>query len=159
MPHDDGGHEPPGASSIDYINNVNPTRAYNAPGHKGFLPGHRGRPFGSKNKRSQSANDLIEAFGLEPLNDKLEQIQRLKRKIAAGVWQSDDAELECEKLLEKALGDVMQYRHQKLKSVESHTQVEIVQKLQAVEGMTDEEIRAMLAECDEVLKQLPPGVG
>jgi hypothetical protein len=148
-------HDP----QVQYVSdavNINPTRAYTIKGRAGFLPGNPGRLPESKNKR-KTANEIIEAFGSEPLVEKMHQLQRLKAKLARGIWKTDDEEMRCEELLHKITADIMQYRHQRLKAVESHTQIAIVQKLQALNGMSDAELDALYLEAQELARQLPPG--
>jgi hypothetical protein len=132
-------------------------RAYHPPGEKYFIKGNPGRPPGIKDKRSKSAQEILDAYGHEPLVEKMEQLLRLKAKLARGIWRSDDEEMRCEELLHKITADIMQYRHQRLKTVESHTQIAIVQKLQALNGMSDAELDALYLEAQELAKQLPPG--
>jgi hypothetical protein len=154
---DDNGtvHEP----SVTYVSNdpsINPTRAYAIKGRAGFLPGNPGR-LPQRQEKRKTANEIIEAFGSEPLVEKMHQLQRLKAKLARGIWKTDDEEMRCEELLHKITADIMQYRHQRLKAVESHTQIAIVQKLQAISGMSDAELDALYLEAQELAKQLPPG--
>jgi len=42
-------------------------------------------------------------------------------------------------------------------AVESHSPLEIIRKLQSLDGMTDDELRALLDETEALIKQLPPG--
>jgi hypothetical protein len=148
-------HEP----QVTYVSNdanSNLTRAYAIKGRAGFLHGNPGRP-PNKPSKHKNANEIIDAYGHEPLVEKMEQLKRLKRKLADGIWRNDDEEMRCEELLHKVTADIMQYRHQRLKSVESHTQIAIVQKLQALNGMSDAELDALYLEAQELAKQLPPG--
>jgi hypothetical protein len=148
-------HEP----CVTYVTDdasMNLARAYAMKGRVGFLHGNPGRPPNKPNKR-KSANDIIEAFGREPLVEKMRQLERLTTKLARGEWKTDDEEMKCEELLHKVTQDIMQYRHQRLKSVESHTQIAIVQKLQALNGMSDAELDALYLEAQELAKQVPPG--
>jgi hypothetical protein len=150
-------HEP----CITYVTddaNANRARAYAVKGRVGFLHGNPGRPRNAPNKH-KNANEIIDAFGTEPLVEKMQQLLRLKAKLARGVWRTDDEEMRCEELLHKITADIMQYRHQRLKSVESHTQIAIVQKLQALNGMSDAELDALYLEAQELAKQVPPGSG
>jgi hypothetical protein len=155
MSDENGAVHEPCATYVTDDPNINLTRAYAMKGRVGFLHGNPGRPPNRPNKR-KTANEIIEAFGTEPLVEKMQQLQRLKAKLARGIWKTDEEEMKCEELLHKVTQDIMQYRHQRLKSVESHTQIAIVQKLQALNGMSDAELDALYLEAQELAKQLPP---
>jgi hypothetical protein len=150
----------PRPSAPDYIvkhDNNNPDRTpYAVKGRPGFLPGNPGRPLGSGNK-AKSAADIIEAFGTEPLALKMQQLVRLQKRIDKGVFESAYERIETEKLLDKVTADVMQYRHQRLKAVEHHHQLEIIQQLQQLDSLSDEQLHRLLDECEGIIKQLPPG--
>jgi hypothetical protein len=153
-PLTNGVHEQRGENAT-HAQSVTPARPYNQPGRVGFLPGNPGRTW-AKDKRSKSAQDIIAAYGKEPLAVKMEQMHRLEAQIAAGDWKSDYERLETEKLLHQVTQDVMQYRHQKLKHVESHTQLEILQQLQQLDSLSDEQLKRLMDEAEELIKQLPP---
>jgi hypothetical protein len=156
MSDDNGTVHEPCVTCVTDDANTNLTRAYAMKGRVGFLHGNPGRPPNKPSKR-KTANEIIEAFGSEPLVEKMHQLQRLKAKLARGIWKTDDEEMRCEELLHKITADIMQYRHQRLKAVESHTQIAIVQKLQAISGMSDAELDALYLEAQELARQLPPG--
>jgi hypothetical protein len=137
----------------------NDARAYNTydNGHRSFKPGNPGRPFGAKDTRSKSAQEIIDAFATEPLVVKMQQLLRLQAKVAKAEWTYPGEEIETEKLLERLTSDIMQYRHTKLKSVESHTQLDIVHKLQSLDEMSDAELRQVLEEVQQVTRKQIPG--
>jgi hypothetical protein len=135
---------------------VVPARPYHAPGHVGFLPGNPGRPKGALNKRRQSAIDLMDARGFDPLHEKITLCELLKQRVLTGTF---DTSYDANKALEmysEALRDVLQYRYQRLRAVEHVGQLELIQKLQSLDGMNDAELRALLAEAKEITRQLPP---
>src|SRR5262245_52603636 len=57
---------------------------YTAPGRKGWLSGNPGRQKGSVNKRRQSALDLFDQYGFDPLESKIVLCQALEHKLQAG---------------------------------------------------------------------------
>jgi hypothetical protein len=138
-----------------HAQSIAPARAYAEKGRVGFLPGNPGRTW-KQDKRSKSAQQIIEAYGKEPLAVKIEQMHRLEAQIAAGDWKTDYERIETEKLLHQVTADVLQYRHQRLKAVESHTQVEILQQLQQLDNLSDAQLRQLMDEAEELMRKLPP---
>jgi hypothetical protein len=122
-----------------------------------FTAGNPGRPPGALGKRRQTAQELFEARNFDPLEKKLILCETLEKRLFSHHHLSAEHRIEYFKLYSEALKDVLQYSYQKLKSVESHTQVELIHKLQALEGMSDDELRQVIAEGQEYARQLPPG--
>lgn len=150
MPDANGAHENAGN-----VASTSP-HAYTMPGHKGFLPGNPGRTW-KQDKRSKSAQEIIDAYGTEPLALKMQQMQRLQQRIDNDCFEDSYARIETEKLLDKVTADVMQYRHQRLKSVEHHATLEIIQQLQQLDTLSDDQLKLLMDQAEDLMKQLPPG--
>jgi hypothetical protein len=93
---------------------------------------------------------------LTPLEQKLILCKELRQQLDRDVFDSDYARYECLRLFSDALKDVLQYGYPKQKAIEHMGQLALIQKLQALDGMTDDELRALLAEAQEIVRQLLP---
>jgi len=121
-----------------------------------FAMGNRGRPFGAIGKR-RTALDLFDQHDFDPLEHKLILCKELRQQLDRDAFDSDYARYECLRLFSDALKDVLPYGYPKQKAIEHLGQLELVRKLQALETMTDDELSALLAEAQELARQLPRG--
>jgi hypothetical protein len=120
-----------------------------------FAMGNRGRPFGAIGKR-RTALDLFDQHDFDPLEQKLLLCKELRQQLDRDAFDTDYARYECLRLFSDALKDVLQYGYPKQKAIEHIGQLALIQKLQALDDMTDDELRALLAEVHEIMRQLPP---
>jgi hypothetical protein len=115
-----------------------------------FGPGNAGRPKGAVGKRRQTAIELFDRLDFDPLEKKILLCQTIDDFPDAYV------KVEYLKLYSEALRDVLQYGYQKQKAVEHFGQLEIIQKLQALDDMSDDELRQLLSDINDIdKKQLP----
>lgn len=120
-----------------------------------FAKGNRGRPFGAVGKR-RTVLDLCDQHDFDPLEQKLLLCKELRQQLDRDAFDSDYARYECLRLFSDALKDVLQYGYPKQKAIEHLGQLEFVRKLQALETMTDDELRAVLAEAQEYARKIQP---
>ena len=124
-----------------------------------YVPGHHltqgtGRPLGSVNKRTRTAEAWFQKYDFDPLEKKIKLALRLERKLVDNSFKETYERIEYLKLYAETLRDILQYGYQRLKAVEHFGTIEIVQKLQAIETCTDAELQALLAEAEELTRVL-----
>lgn len=126
--------------------------------HGKWLKGQSANPVGrlpgTKNKRSQTALALMEQWNFDPFEKKIKLARNLEAKLLRNHFKDPYERIEYLKLYCEVLRDLLQYAYPRLKQVEHIGQIEVIQKLQALDHSTDEELQALLAEAEELAHAL-----
>jgi len=121
-----------------------------------FTQGNAGRPKGSRNTyQRRLAHEWFACFDYDPLLQALLLAKHLEHKLDHEYAQSPHDWLQCARILSEVLRDLIPYVHPRLKAVEYINEPEILDKLRALEDMTDAELEALLAEAQEYIRQHP----
>jgi hypothetical protein len=121
-----------------------------------FNSAHTGRPPGSRNKRTETGQALIDQYHYDPRQAALVFCRDLQLRLLANNFASDYERIEYTKIYNSALATALPYFYPKLKAVEHAGELEIVAKLRALDTCTDEELRALLVEAEEMARRPHP---
>src|SRR5262245_38765657 len=110
--------------------------------HEGQSGTRHGRAKGKRNRRSRAVLDTLERLHVDPFEQKLRLAIWLKKKLHRNAFPSGEERLAYLRLYSDVLGDLLRYTCPKLKQIDHWAHIEITQKLQALDGLTDEELQA-----------------
>ncbi len=117
---------------------------------KGQSGNPAGRKKGEVNYRLKSVLETLERLQYNPFEKKVRLAMSLENKIRRNHFADETDKTTYIGLYADVLKDLLQYTCTKLKSVEHWGQIEVIQKLQALDAHTDEELQALLEEAEEL---------
>lgn len=108
----------------------------------------QGRPKGVVNKRLRSVMATLDRLQYDPFEKKCRLAQKLEAKVHRNHFATEEDRRAYLVLYADVLRDILQYACPKMKAIEHFGQIELVQKLQDLDGCTDEELRGLLEEAE-----------